>query len=76
MFKYGKWAIGGSVIILMVIGATLSAALFYIMFKYADQGNLIMVVLTSLLIVVVSTGTMKGLTYILGIFAQRRRKIK
>jgi hypothetical protein len=74
--KYGKWAISGSVIVLMGMGATLSAALFYIMFKYADQGNLIMVVFTSLLIVVVSTGTMKGLTYILGIFAQRRRKIK
>jgi hypothetical protein len=76
VFKYGKWAIGGSAIILMGIGVTLSATLFYIMFKYADQGNLVMVVFTSILIVVVSTGTMKGLTYILGIFAQRRRKIK
>lgn len=76
MFNSEKWAIGGSVIILMGVGATLSATLFYFMFKYADQGNLIMVVLTSLLIVVVSIGTMKGLKYILGIFAQRRRKIK
>lgn len=76
MSKCGKWAIGGSAITLMGIGATLSAALFYFMFKYADQGNLIMVVLTSLLIVVVSIGTMKGITYILSIFAQRRRKLK
>ena len=51
-------------IILMGIGAILSVALFYFMFKFADQGNLIMVVLTALLIVVVSFGTMKGLAYI------------
>jgi len=51
-------------IILMGIGAILSAALFYFMFKYADQGNLLMVIITSSLIVVVSFGVVKGIAYI------------
>lgn len=59
-----KNSLGGPAIILMGIGAILSIALFYFMFKYADQGNMIMVIITALLIVVVSFGTMKGLAYI------------
>jgi hypothetical protein len=59
-----KNSLGSPTIILMGIGAILSAGLFYFMFKYADQGNLIMVVLTACLIVVVSFGTVKGLAYI------------
>ncbi len=64
MDKDIKNSLGSPAIILMGIGAILSVALFYFMFKFADQGNLIMVVLTALLIVVVSFGTMKGLAYI------------
>lgn len=64
MDKDAKSPLGGPAIILMGIGAILSVALFYFMFNFADQGNTIMVILTSLLIVVVSFGTMKGLAYI------------
>jgi len=64
MDKEDKNHLGGPTIILMGIGAILSVALFYFMFKYADQGNTIMVILTALLIVVVSFATMKGLAYI------------
>lgn len=64
MDKDIKNSLGSPAIILMGIGAILSVALFYFMFKFADQGKLIMVVLTALLIVVVSFGTMKGIAYI------------
>jgi amino acid transporter len=64
MDKEDKNPLGGPTIILMGVGAILSVALFYFMFKYADQGNTIMVILTALLIVVVSFATMKGLAYI------------
>jgi amino acid transporter len=64
MDKENKNPLGTPAIILMGIGAILSAALFYFMFNFADQGNMIMVILTALLIVVVSFGTMKGLAYI------------
>jgi hypothetical protein len=40
MDKKDKNPLGGPAIILMGIGAILSVALFYFMFKYADQGNL------------------------------------
>lgn len=64
MGKDSESPFGGPAIILMGIGAILSVALFYFMFRYADQGNTIMVILTALLIVVISFGTMKGLAYI------------
>jgi hypothetical protein len=64
MDKDTKNSIGSPAIILMGIGAILSAALFYFMFKYADQGNLIMVIITSSLIVVVAFGVVKGIAYI------------
>jgi ABC-type Fe3+-siderophore transport system permease subunit len=64
MDKDTKNSIGSPAIILMGIGAILSAALFYFMFKYADQGNLLMVIITSSLIVVVSFGVVKGIAYI------------
>jgi len=53
MDKGTKNSLGSPTIILMGIGAILSAALFYFMFKYADQGNLLMVIITSSMIVVV-----------------------
>ena len=64
MDKENKNPIGSTAIILMGIGAILSVALFYFMFNFADQGNMIMVILTALMIVGVSFGTMKGLAYI------------
>lgn len=63
-----KNPLGTPSIIVMTIGAIISIALFYFMFKFADQGNLIMVILTALLIVVISFGTTKGLAF----FSRRR----
>jgi hypothetical protein len=57
-------ALGGPAIILMGIGAVLDIILFYLMFKFADQGNLFMVLITAVLIGVVALGITKGLTYI------------
>jgi ABC-type Fe3+-siderophore transport system permease subunit len=62
--KDSKNPLGSPAIILIGIGAILSAALFYFMFRYADQGNLLMVIITALLIVAVSFGAMKGIAYI------------
>lgn len=53
--------LGGPAIILVGVGAVLSAVLFYFMFKYADEENLFMVFLTTALIAVVSIGVAKGL---------------
>jgi hypothetical protein len=64
MGKNTENVIGTPTIILMGAGAVISAALFYLMFKFADDGNLLMVVLTSSLIVVISFGVVKGLTLI------------
>jgi hypothetical protein len=57
-------AIGTPTIILMGVGAVISALLFYFMFKFADDGNLLMVVITASLIAVISFGVVKGLTVI------------
>jgi hypothetical protein len=57
-------ALGGPAIILMGIGAVLDIILFYLMFKFADQGNLFMVLITAVLIGVVALGITKGLAYI------------
>ncbi|MFZ2497910.1 hypothetical protein [Methanosarcina sp.] len=56
--------LGGLAIILVGTGAVLSAVLFYFMFKYADEANLFMVILTTALIAVVSMGVAKGLIFI------------
>jgi len=64
MGKDTQSVLGGPAIVLLGIGALVSAALFYFMFRYADEGNLLMVIITSLLIVVISTVVMKGLTSI------------
>jgi K+-sensing histidine kinase KdpD len=57
-------ALGGPAIILLGIGAIVDAILFYFMFKFADEGNLFMVLLTAVLIVVVALGITKGLVSI------------
>jgi ABC-type Fe3+-siderophore transport system permease subunit len=64
MDKDTKNSFASPAIILMGIGAILSATLFYFMFKYADQGNLLMVLITSSLIVVVAFGVVKGISYV------------
>lgn len=64
-------ALGGPAIALMGVGAVLSAILFYLMFKYADEENLFMVILTTALIATVSIGIAKGLVSI-----SRRNQLK
>jgi hypothetical protein len=64
MGKNTENPLGTPIIILMGIGAIISAALFYFMCKFADEGNLLMVVLTAALIAVISFGIVKGLTTI------------
>jgi len=57
-------ALGGPAIILVGIGAVLNVILFYFMFKYADEKNLFMVLLTAALIGIIAMGIAKGLIYI------------
>jgi len=61
MGKDTENVLGGPTIILMGIGAVVSAVLFYFMFKFADAGNLLMVLLTASLITVISFGVVKVL---------------
>jgi len=55
--------LGTPTLIIVGAGAILSAFLFHFMFKYADEKNLLMVLLTALLIAVVSIGVVKSLVY-------------
>ena len=64
MGKDTENVLGIPTIILMGVGAILSAILFYFMFKFADDGNLLMVLLTASLIAVISFGIVKGLVSI------------
>ena len=61
MGKDTENVLGGPTIILMSIGAVVSTVLFYFMFKFADAGNLLMVLLTASLIAVISFGVVKVL---------------
>lgn len=61
MGKDTENVLGDLTIILMGIGAVVSAFLFYFMFKFADAGNLLMVLLTASLIAVISFGVVKVL---------------
>jgi len=54
-------AIGGPALILLGIGAVLDIILFYFMFKFADEENLFMVILTAALIGIIALGIAKGL---------------
>ncbi|HEY3362378.1 MAG TPA: hypothetical protein VGK06_11320 [Methanosarcina sp.] len=54
-------ALGRPAIILIGIGAILDVILFYLMFKFADEGNLFMVLLTVALIILAALGITKGL---------------
>lgn len=53
--------LGSPAIILVGIGAILDVILFYLMFKFADEGNLFMVILTAVLIIFVALGITKAL---------------
>lgn len=61
MGKDTENVLGGPTIILMGVGAVVSAVLFYFMFKFADAGNLLMVLLSASLIAVISFGVVKVL---------------
>ena len=63
MSKDTEKILGSQTLILVGIGAILSAFLFHFMFKYADEKNILMVLLTALLIAMVSIGVVKGLVY-------------
>lgn len=64
MRKDTENVLGGPAKILVGVGAVLDVILFYVMFKFADEGNLSMVILTALLIGIVAFGITKGLVSI------------
>ncbi|RXA16954.1 hypothetical protein EQO05_13015 [Methanosarcina sp. MSH10X1] len=57
-------ALGGPAIALLAVGAVINVILFYLMFRFADEENLFMVLLTAALIGVISLGVAKGLVHI------------
>ena len=61
MRKDTEKILGGPATILLVVGITLSTILFYFMFKFADEENLFMVILTTLLISIIAIAIAKGL---------------
>jgi hypothetical protein len=64
MDKSTENALGKPALVLLSVGAVISVVLFYFMFKFADEENLLMVVLTASLIAVISFGIVKGLSTI------------
>lgn len=56
--------LGGPAIVLLAVGAILDVILFYFMFKFADEENLFMVLLTAALIGLIALGIAKGLVSI------------
>jgi len=61
MRKDTEKILGGPATILLVVGIVLSTILFYFMFKFADEENLFMVILTTLLISIIAIAIAKGL---------------
>jgi len=57
-------ALGGPAIVLLAVGAVLNIILFILMFRFADEENLLMVLLTAALIGVISLVVAKGLVSI------------
>jgi len=53
--------LGGPAIALVGIGAIIDIILFYFMFKFADEENLLMVISTAVLIGIIGLGVAKGL---------------
>ncbi|MGB9927236.1 MAG: hypothetical protein ACPK85_02375 [Methanosarcina sp.] len=64
MNKNTQDVLKGPGIALVAVGAVINAILFFLMFRFADQENLTMVIVTTLLIAVVSIGVAKGLVSI------------
>jgi len=56
--------LGGPAAILLFVGVALSAILFYYMFKFADEENLFMVLLTTLMISIIAIAIARGLVSI------------
>ena len=61
MRKDTEKILGGPATILLVVGIALSTILFYFMFKFADEENLFMVILTTLLISIIAIAIARGL---------------
>ncbi|MCQ1534371.1 hypothetical protein FTO70_01390 [Methanosarcina sp. KYL-1] len=51
---------GGPAVFLLVVGILISTILFYFMFKYADEGNLMMVIAIPLVISLLAFGIARG----------------
>lgn len=64
MPKKTEKILGGPAAILLFIGIALSVALFYFMFRFAEEENLFMVLLTALLISLISIAIARGLVSI------------
>jgi len=56
--------LGGPAAILLFVGVALSAILFYYMFKFADEENLFMVLVTTLMISIIAIAVARGLVSI------------
>ncbi|AKB29525.1 hypothetical protein MSSAC_1179 [Methanosarcina siciliae C2J] len=56
--------LGGPTAILLFVGVALSAILFYYMFKFADEENLFMVLVTTLMISIIAIAVARGLVYL------------
>ncbi len=61
MRKDTEKILGGPAAILLLVGLALSAILFYFMFKFADEENLLMVLLTTSLICIIAIAIARGL---------------
>ena len=64
MRKDTEKILGGPAAILLLVGLALSAILFYFMFKFADEENLLMVLLTTSLICIIAIAIARGLVSI------------
>jgi len=61
MRKDTEKIMGGPAAILLLVGLALSAILFYFMFKFADEENLVMVLFTTFLISIIAIAIARGL---------------
>lgn len=64
MRKDTEKSFGKPALILLFLGGVFTVVLFYFMFQFAEQENLVMVIATALLIGVISLIVAKGLVYI------------
>ncbi|AKB74846.1 hypothetical protein MSLAZ_1585 [Methanosarcina lacustris Z-7289] len=64
MRKDTEKIMGGPAAILLLVGLALSAILFYLMFKFADEENLGMVLVTTFLISIIAIAIARSLVSI------------